>query len=57
VADQIAAGPPAARLPDELEENGRGLFLVNALSDAWGSRRTSTGKVVWFALESLLRIV
>jgi serine phosphatase RsbU (regulator of sigma subunit)/anti-sigma regulatory factor (Ser/Thr protein kinase) len=56
VADQIATEPAPARLPDELEENGRGLYLVNALSDAWGSRRTSTGKVVWFALESLLRM-
>jgi anti-sigma regulatory factor (Ser/Thr protein kinase) len=56
VADQIATEPAPARLPDELEESGRGLYLVNALSDAWGSRRTSTGKVVWFALESLLRM-
>ena len=41
-------------LPDDLEESGRGLFLVSELSADWGSRRTSTGKVVWFALEGLV---
>jgi hypothetical protein len=40
-----------ATLPDDLEESGRGLYLVDALARAWGSRRTSTGKVVWFELE------
>ena len=55
VADQLAAVPAAeASLPDELDESGRGLYLVDILSAAWGSRRTSTGKVVWFALESML---
>jgi PAS domain S-box-containing protein len=34
------AGPTA--------ENGRGLQLVTALADRWGSQRTPTGKVVWF---------
>ena len=53
VADQVGSGPAAAALPGELEESGRGLYLVDVLSADWGSRRTSTGKVVWFALESL----
>lgn len=34
-----------ARLSDE---GGRGLFLVDALSERWGVTRLSTGKVVWF---------
>jgi serine phosphatase RsbU (regulator of sigma subunit)/anti-sigma regulatory factor (Ser/Thr protein kinase) len=29
-------------------ENGRGLQLVSALADRWGTQRTPTGKVVWF---------
>jgi len=53
VADQVGAEPRPAALPDDLEESGRGLFLVSELSADWGSRRTSTGKVVWFALEGV----
>ncbi|KMS77419.1 serine/threonine protein phosphatase [Streptomyces viridochromogenes] len=34
-----------ARLSDE---GGRGLFLVDQLSQRWGATRVSTGKVVWF---------
>ncbi|MEU9052113.1 SpoIIE family protein phosphatase [Streptomyces sp. NPDC048384] len=34
-----------ARLSDE---GGRGLFLVDQLSQSWGATRVSTGKVVWF---------
>ena len=29
---------------------GRGLHLVSALADSWGSRRRDEGKVVWFEL-------
>jgi serine phosphatase RsbU (regulator of sigma subunit)/anti-sigma regulatory factor (Ser/Thr protein kinase) len=55
VADQMAVTPAdEAHLPDDLDENGRGLYLVDVLSSDWGSRRTSTGKVVWFALDSML---
>jgi hypothetical protein len=35
---------------DELDENGRGLFLVSRLSQRWGASRTAHGKVVWFEL-------
>lgn len=31
-------------------ETGRGLMLVNSLSDEWGSYRTPGGKAVYFAL-------
>lgn len=41
---------PQRRLPDADEESGRGLMLVEALADAWGTRPTDTGKTVWFTL-------
>ncbi len=33
---------------DELDEFGRGLRLVDRLTQRWGTCRTGTGKVVWF---------
>ncbi|MBI0294932.1 ATP-binding protein [Streptomyces sp. PRKS01-29] len=39
---------PRPRPSDPEAENGRGLFLVTALADAFGTRITSTGKVIWF---------
>lgn len=33
---------------DTTDEHGRGLQLVTALADRWGTNRTPTGKVVWF---------
>ncbi|WP_079194226.1 SpoIIE family protein phosphatase [Streptomyces sp. CB02923] len=41
---------PRARLADNAEENGRGLMLVEALADAWGTRPDTVGKTVWFTL-------
>ncbi|WP_206506858.1 SpoIIE family protein phosphatase [Streptomyces chrestomyceticus] len=41
---------PRARLADTAEENGRGLMLVEALADAWGTRPGAVGKTVWFTL-------
>lgn len=39
---------------DTLETSGRGLALVEALSEAWGARHRpdSPGKVVWFSLRA-----
>ncbi|MET7763572.1 ATP-binding protein [Streptomyces sp. NPDC005393] len=31
----------------ETDEGGRGLQLVSALSQRWGTRYTSAGKCVW----------
>jgi PAS domain S-box-containing protein len=45
-----SAGLPQRRLPDTDDENGRGLILVDGLSDSWGARPTDTGKTVWFTL-------
>jgi anti-sigma regulatory factor (Ser/Thr protein kinase) len=39
---------PAPRAPGSLDETGRGLHLIRALSDQWGYTTPSqTGKVVW----------
>jgi hypothetical protein len=43
-----SAEPPVARRSDPMDEGGRGLQLVTALSTAWGFYRPrSGGKVVW----------
>ncbi|CDR10353.1 signal transduction histidine kinase regulatingcitrate/malate metabolism [Streptomyces iranensis] len=38
----VAAGPN--------DESGRGLWLVEALADAWGVRLESEGKTTWFEI-------
>lgn len=42
--------PPGPPGPDDHGTSGRGLLLVQALSDAWGVNPRGTGKVVWFEL-------
>jgi PAS domain S-box-containing protein len=39
---------PSLRRAEVTDENGRGLQLVTALAERWGTQRTPTGKVVWF---------
>ena len=39
------------------EEHGRGLMMVDRLTDRWGSRPTDDGKVVWAELAVLSRSV
>ncbi|MET9656531.1 ATP-binding protein [Streptomyces sp. NPDC006510] len=41
---------PRAVAGDALDEGGRGLMLVGAVTDRWGAepRRDGTGKTVWF---------
>lgn len=39
---------PVVRHPAELEEGGRGLWLVDQLATSWGARRVGGAKVVWF---------
>ncbi|MEU8821296.1 ATP-binding protein [Actinoplanes sp. NPDC048796] len=36
--------------PDPRRLGGRGMLLVDAVSDDWGSRLTANGKVVWARL-------
>jgi anti-sigma regulatory factor (Ser/Thr protein kinase) len=55
VRDHGGAGADADAAPDEdpdpLRVHGRGLQLVEALADRWGSERDARGTSVWFALE------
>ena len=47
VADP-SSRPPEPKDPDYLAESGRGLHVISALSDRWGSTvPTEAGKVVW----------
>lgn len=49
--DANSTAYPAPASADPLQENGRGLLLVDALSLSWGSyRATPAGKVVWAAI-------
>ncbi|MFI9228652.1 SpoIIE family protein phosphatase [Streptomyces rimosus] len=41
---------PRTHVPDSDTEHGRGLLLVDALADAWGTRPHETGKTVWCTL-------
>jgi hypothetical protein len=41
---------PQRRLPDDDDEDGRGLLLVDALAAGWGARPAVIGKTVWFTL-------
>ncbi len=41
---------PTVRRPSSDAESGRGMQLVDVLSDAWGVERLSPGKRVWFEL-------
>jgi anti-sigma regulatory factor (Ser/Thr protein kinase) len=41
---------PILRQAADLDEDGRGLFLVSRLAKRWGVSRTTHGKVVWFEL-------
>jgi signal transduction histidine kinase len=46
-------GPtPRRRAFSHTAVNGRGLGLVDTSAAAWGTERTSFGKVVWFELRS-----
>jgi PAS domain S-box-containing protein len=38
---------PHLRRADRYDEDGRGLMLVAQLAERWGTRHTSTGKIIW----------
>ena len=47
VTDQAADAVPDPQSPTDMDERGRGLFIVSALSHAWGIQPAANGKVVW----------
>jgi anti-sigma regulatory factor (Ser/Thr protein kinase) len=50
VTDQ-GGGTPSPRRPDPSDPTGRGLMIVQALSDEWGVTRHPDGsKAVWFRI-------
>lgn len=54
VSDGSRAQPKVELAGDE-QESGRGVALVDLLSDAWGIQPNTTGKTVWFVLGHLSR--
>ncbi|MEU6949065.1 ATP-binding protein [Streptomyces sp. NPDC046316] len=54
VAD-AAPGPLYAKAAEPLAEGGRGLTLVEAVTDRWGVEPTADGKTVWFECDSPAR--
>ncbi|MFC9700703.1 ATP-binding protein [Streptomyces sp. NPDC056943] len=51
VADAVP-GAVIAKLAGPLEESGRGLALVEAVTDRWGVDETAGGKTVWFECDA-----
>jgi sigma-B regulation protein RsbU (phosphoserine phosphatase) len=49
---QPGSSPVVKDAPEAAREGGRGLFLLDALADEWGTAHTRTGKSVWFRLAS-----
>jgi anti-sigma regulatory factor (Ser/Thr protein kinase) len=49
VQDDAASVLPRPQDPDDDDEHGRGLRIVETLSDEWGMRSTDRGKCVWSA--------
>lgn len=47
--------PATARHPNVLDEGGRGLELVDALSERWGEKEMPTGKLVWAEIRTAPR--
>lgn len=47
-----ATGRPKMRSPGPEEPSGRGLRIVNMLSEDWGVDTTLPGKTVWFRVSS-----
>lgn len=49
----FVARRPRLRVPNADDgTNGRGLFLVQSLADAWGVQPHGVGKAVWFELDA-----
>jgi PAS domain S-box-containing protein len=42
-----SSSAPQLRRADRYDEGGRGLMLVAQLAERWGTRHTSSGKIIW----------
>jgi anti-sigma regulatory factor (Ser/Thr protein kinase) len=49
-------GRPVPRSPGAHDPSGRGLRIVEAMSDAWGVIDGADGKTVWFSLRDAARV-
>lgn len=52
VYDAAGDQMPALRFPPPDSPHGRGMEIVAALSDRWGSASSPVGKVVWFEVDA-----
>ena len=50
VEDEDPTPLPAPKVMAPDVPNGRGLSIVDSLADAWGTKLTPHGKVVWFEI-------
>ena len=58
VLDQGAGALPVlSGAPDGTREGGRGIFLLDALAEEWGTRHFAGGKSIWFRLGVTDRVV
>ncbi len=51
VRDEDPVSLPIKRDPSDPDESGRGLVIVDALSQRWGTRVTDSGKSIWAELD------
>lgn len=49
--DDSSSFTPEPKIASELDERGRGLFLVDALASRWGTESRTGGKTVWFEVD------
>ena len=45
---------PSRRQATPMDEGGRGIALVDALSSGWGAEKTPDGKTVWFEVAAAM---
>jgi anti-sigma regulatory factor (Ser/Thr protein kinase) len=50
--DDTSCAPPSVQRVRPSSEQGRGVFLVDAIARDWGTASTPRGKTVWFELET-----
>jgi anti-sigma regulatory factor (Ser/Thr protein kinase) len=56
VSDGSAAPPERGELTSSTAEDGRGIGLVDALADRWGTEPWPGGKVIWCELRASPRV-